>query len=1615
MTSTAERHNPNDTNQCLRRAHSNPKGTRLFLYDLNGPYEDSSSIDVNVEVSASVLLQCVDSNPRFTLQPRRRTIWAYVRSQTPRPAVGDVKAQQIGGKAGVKPGNSTATKSFAADDERQCEQSDVSAVVKENATLRTLSMLNDTVFTDDTPCNESSMTISIKGLIDEVNRDKEISTTNLESLERPSIIPSQRKPSTEVKRDSQLTETIISSKTACPTPNSVARSAPPMLYAQNRDQRVFPKVGSSTLNMSNSSMEQPTTARKNSHKTLWQRLFKRNSKSASKDSEELSKVHSKSRTFRSTSPSLEVVTQKTLTSYKTQSNSTWNAKPNGLSTPPEPFEIAHTEMPHLEEEVVHMVSKGNQTDFPPIKGKSSKTNKNRAPPESSQLFTRHSSSKEAPMSFINPKEGNKQNSIEVSTLNSGKLKRKTSKVISVEVSNSSMASADNDLVCFVQVAKSLSMENTPPTSSKATQEEKGTCSTQKTILTTGQVEECEGTREGSSKRAEFRRANLEIRAPCMSTITPPTNCVDTTDEDDPFASDHFSNVFSAKDSLDLCTWVEKPAHFRIAENNPILRKTEPVSAAGSIPPLLLDETGGPNKLHPKDSLDMYVLDDVDPVKRKPFKNEVRFLLRRKKSKSIQKEKKVPAIDGHRVFPQPQQHLHGKMDFVDAVEELEAQFQLLKRQNSNILANRAVLEGNKLNEEDDNATEINFYTENDDSLLLDQSRPASEPPLDLAPHLHGQQDVVNEELTSFPKVRVFVTSPDSLTHTPIEESSDNSPPVDQTPPTDGPPQFVILSPYCTDVSNHPSVIESIPTIPVNGTNLGSFCCVLPNQSEKQHQSFNSNPNLAFYSLQCGSVMAETHPHSPNLPQQILLLNPIEASSGSPAPTQSPPGCNYLNPGIQFEYPQCRHIDSCSYTDSDEYALSMHHGKIQTGSPNSPPKAMGCTQCDLTTNNQKCLEISHHHLDKAEEPHLIHTHAYPFENSRSPGDIAVRTNYLEHNFGTTNLRCEQTLPPFALKAKMSSTTASTNGSEAVLMNDNQMENPGECSRQASSSSEKGSSTEIEVVDVDDEANFGSPDRYEVDQTGMVIEKISHSLVSFLKLHSTTKHPHYETSTEKKVPDREMVNYAPSITQNMRCNAQADYEVSISVGGNSQADLKVHLESMALPQEDKKGDHSIATPPPSHDTKRSTTGEVEQPRSVEEDTLWIRSSKSIADSEAQSETLKMNVSTISEGEFDKPGIDTGVPKSNQVHHDPVDKNSDGKEDSPAPDTEALEIPPNVATNRNSCDIFNRDGLFLTMDSRQRESGEQSDISEFQNVMVTLKDSPSAPPSSTFKALNVEVKANPAWLCQGMFVRAVKIRNGSRCTEERSRAGKNKGGSPAQLIYRGEIRNQSIPSITINHSDHADFRKAKDGQFILDRSVDVLQPPGNKQEGSDAIDRLSFIRAEEQRADIHGTTTRMMRQDSSFIQGEIDNSFGTYLESTLQKTPESSGKGAHSKNGRNNDAKLDKARRQNCVKSKDLLKALEMKEDIEEIRPKPRRVVSVPASNTLDGGGKGNAPQANTQEMPALIFVPGTRLPTELMKLCDSKVDPSNGWCIMPLPVYRTQHALYAAYAQNFPGFKV
>ncbi|KAL5969961.1 hypothetical protein TSMEX_002281 [Taenia solium] len=1690
---TIECPDPNETYQSLRKAHPTPKGTRLFLYAPNGPCDslrDSSIIDVNDEMSASILLQCIDSNPRDTLQPYRGEIYSYTKQLNLPTHVDDVKNQQTDGRATKRSGVSVAIKSHAPDNRSQRKQSDQNTIKEEDFTLKTLSMLDDTVFMDDTPDNESSMTINLEVLTEEVDKDNGFSGTRLELLKRPSIVPSDRKPSMELKRNSQINVAIVANKTTRRTSEFVEQMSTSLSYAQSYHQGIIPEVGPLTLNMSNSNTERPTLTRKNSHKTIWQRLFRRHSKNASKDSEELSRVNSKSRTLRSTSPSLEVVTQKTLNSFKTQSNNTWNVRQNAFYDPPEPFEIAKTRVPQLKEEIVHMASKGNQTDFMTTKGKSSKKKKTHAPPETPRLVAWQSSSKEGALPSVNPREGNRQNSMELTTMSPEKLKGNSSKVISVEVSNSSIASADTDLVCFVQVAKSVSIENGPPKSYKMAHEEKGTCNTQKTILSTSQLEG-EGVIEGCPKRAECRRANLEIKAPCVSTIT---NCVDTIDEDDPFASDHFSSVFSARDSLDLCTWVEKPTHFKISEDKPISRKTEPSTAAGSIAPLLLEEERCPKILHPKDSLDMYVLEDVDPAKKKPFKNEVKFLLKKKKTELIQKENRMTAVDDPRVLPQPQQKLLQKVDFVDALEELVTQFQHLKRQNSNIIENRTVVEGNKLGEEeDDNITEFNFCTENDDSIFSDQNRPASEPPPALASDLHGQQDVVNEELTSFPKVRVFITSPDSLTHTSVEELSHNSPSIDQASPTDASSQFVIISPYSSDSSNHPSVVGPVPTIPISGANLGAFYCVLPNQSEKQHQAFDSSSNLALHPFQCGSVMyppgvgipmpsllTESHLHCSELPQQGFLLNPVEVSPCSPVcdinelpsiQSQSLPACNLLNPGTQFECPNCRPVHDSNYAASLEgsakYVLPVNHENFQKGSANSAPKFVGCIKSEMMTNNQKHSEISNRTmesievvpflctlntsskvispnssalitehrfvgdkqdkipsseamvsgenapkldiLDKAKGTHPIHIHACSLENNGPSDNAEKRTNYLESNVVTTGC---------ALKTSMSTATGAVDTHflpGADFISGAQVRTPCEYSRQASSPSEKGSCTEIEVIGIDDEANTGDPEHCEVDQSAVLIEKISDSLVSFLKLHSTTRHSRCDANTKKEAPGREVFSFVPNIPQNMRCNRQADYEVSISVGGNSQADLKVRLGSMNLTREGQKEDHSAATPLQKQSTRCGNTGEVEQPRSADEDTLRVPSSKSIADSDIQSETLKLNASTISGGEFDEPVVGSSAPKVSHEQDNQLDKNFDGKEDGPAPETEALEVPLNVATNKNSCDIFNQNGFLLSTDSKQRGLGENADVSEFQNVMVTLKDPPSAAPSSTFKALNVEVKANPAWLCQGMFVRAVKIRKESGYTEGRSGAGENGSVSPASFIYHEEIRNQSIPTIKINHSDHVDSEKSKDGRFILDCSMDVLQPSKIRLEESNVIDHLGFISVEGQSGTIHRPITRILRRDSGFEQCEGDMPLRTSFRSTLQTTPDSSGNGAHTRNGQNNASKMEKFRRRSDIKPNEQVKVLEINEPIEDIRPKPRKLVNAPAFNTSDNSRKRKLSPTNEQEMPALIFVPGTHLPTELMKLYDSKIDHPSGWCIMPLPVYRTQHALYAAYAQNFPGFKV
>ncbi|KAL5106370.1 hypothetical protein TcWFU_008240 [Taenia crassiceps] len=1651
-TPTIKCPNSNDTNKCPQKAHPDPKGTRLFLYDRNGPCDslrDSSITGANDEVSTSGFPRCFDSNPRDTLQLYRGEICAFTKPRNPSPAVNDVKVQTTDKKASIRPGARVAIGSRAPDDRSQCKQSDQNTIKEENAMVKTLSMLDNSVFIDDTLDNESSMTINFKVLTEEVERDNRLSTSRLELLKRPSIIPSERKPSMELKYNSQITEINVAKKTTRRTSEFMEQMSISLSYAQNYHQGIIPNVGPLTLNMSNSITERPIPARKNSHKTIWQRLFRRNSKHASKDSKEPSRINPKSNTPRSTSPSLEVVTQRTLNSFKTQSNNTWNVKQNSFYNPPEPFEIADPQMPHLKEEIVQMASKGNQTQFMPTKGKFPKTNKIHALPEPPQSVAWQPSSKGKDVPSISPTEDNRQNSMELTAVSLEKLKGNSSKVISVEVSNSSIASADTDVVCFVQVAKSVSVENSLPNSCKMAYEAKGTCNTQKTILSVSQVEDANGVSGCCPKRTECRRANLEVKAPCVSTITLPTNCVDTTEEDDPFASDHCSSVFSARDSLDLCTWVEKPKNFKIAEEKLISRRTEAVTAAGSIGPLLLEEKRCSKKLYPKDSLDMYILDDITPIK-----SEVKVLLKKKKTKPIQKENKVSAVDYPQELPQSQQKLQQKMDFVGSVEELAVKFQQLKRQNSNILENRAVLEGNKMSqEEDDNITELNAYTENADSIFLDQNRPASEPPPNLASEWHEQQEMVNEELTSFPKVRVLITSPDSLTHTPVEESSHNSPSIDQAPPTDACPQFMIISPYSADHSNHPSIVGPVP---VNGTNLEALYCVLPNQSEKQHQAFNSSSNLALHPLQCDSIMyppgvgnpmspllAQSHLHSPEVPQQVLFLNPVDMSPCSSAydinelssmQKQTLPVCNLLSPGTQFECPNCRPIHGSNRVafveDSDHYVPPVNHGKSQTGSATSAPSLLGCTESEFISNNQKYSEVFSRtvknrfacdkqdkwpygnamfsgetaaqldNLDKAKETHFIHTHACSLGNDRPSEGAEIGTNYLERNAVTTSC---------ALKTSMSTTNGPVDAHfppDAVFMSGNQARSPCECSRQASSSSDKGSCTEIEVIGIDDEADDGDREHCEVDQSAVLIEKISNSLVSFLELHSTTKHSRCNADTKEEMPGQEVFSFMPNITQNMQCNRQADYEVSISVGGNSQTDLKVCLGSMTLARESQNDGHSVMTPLQRQNAS-CNIGEVEQLRSVDEDTLRVPSSKSTADSEVQSETLKMNVSTISGVEYDEPVASDNVPKASQEQDNQPDKNSDEKE-------EALEVPLNIATNRNSYDIFNRDSSLLSKDSKQGEPGELSEVSEFQNVMVALKESPLTAPSSTFKALNVEVKANPAWLCQGMFVRAVKIRNEGGYAEERSGAGENESISPVSFICHEEIRNQPIPSIKINHSDHLDSEKAKGGRFILNCSMDVLQPSKLRREESDVIDHLGFVSVEGHSGTICGTTTQTLKRDSSFVQRESSIPLRTSFISTLQTTPNGGGNGVHTRNSRDNVSKVEKVRKSD-IKSNEQIKILEMNEPVEGIRPKPRKFIGAPVASSFDSDRKRKLSPTDAQDMPALIFVPGTRLPSELMKLYDSNVDPLNGWCIMPLPVYRTQHALYAAYAQNFPGFRV
>ncbi|KAM7536297.1 hypothetical protein Aperf_G00000085885 [Anoplocephala perfoliata] len=101
----------------------------------------------------------------------------------------------------------------------------------------------------------------------------------------------------------------------------------------------------------------------------------------------------------------------------------------------------------------------------------------------------------------------------------------------------------------------------------------------------------------------------------------------------------------------------------------------------------------------------------------------------------------------------------------------------------------------------------------------------------------------------------------------------------------------------------------------------------------------------------------------------------------------------------------------------------------------------------------------------------------------------------------------------------------------------------------------------------------------------------------------------------------------------------------------------------------------------------------------------------------------------------------------------------------------------------------------SKSMKTRAQSCTSELQNVTIAPKDTLSSASSSSIQALGVEIKANPAWLCQGMCIRTHEACEECRAYfDESLRTDVNIKFSPTSLISCEHIGGKPVVTIKID-----------------------------------------------------------------------------------------------------------------------------------------------------------------------------------------------------------------------------
>ena len=1396
---------PKDTNHFLEPHTFNPKGCRLFLYDPSGPKDsflESSFGDISVDMSESILSKCMDSNPRDMCRPCGKMIITYNESPAPKDELDNTQLQIGVNKSGTKQQRS-------AEAEKQLirlKNSEIHQRTENDSTARTLAMVDDNIFVDETPVNESSMTICLERPDEEGESKNRTSTKELPTI----------KMSTEMLGGIlQANEIIIEDHEI---PDEEPEQVLSLESAPSYQQVFVSGAIAENINGSNSNLEKTLVGGGNSHKTIWQRIFKRNApKCSSKESDDILTMGSKAKPHKNFIPSTNLGLEKTRGDSRNHSSNIRNVDCNA------PLKLMGVQASNTIDSPVRTESKANQTDYLKNRNKLPKLNDiPYYPPEPSKLFQYQS--------FSYRKAGFRS-----TTSEDGKLTTKTPKVISVEVSNATMTSEASDHALFAQVDKPCFIKNISlndfekPIKGNIYDEDhkppqplfvKSQASAEENVMDINKRE--------SYKKKESKCPNLEIKPLQVNTISPPNNYIDTTEEDDPFLSEHFSSVFTTKDSLELCTWVEKQMHSKISDDKTSSRRTDLSTETQN----QATTTRFHGLIHSKDSLEMYDLGGTNPNEKTPFKKEFKFLIKPKRKDDVQS-----TLRGHEKQPR----LQPQKDFGDVVDEISAQFKQLKRQNSNFSggSSRRCEHRQLFEDEQQNMAEHSYETDDDDSSCSNQNQAEFQQVPELIYQPHVQEETGNGESLSFPKVKVFVTSPESPSHTLISESSHISPISDRIFPSGNAsstnsPQFVVI-PSSPIINSRGLASEQLSTFTVGQTNAEFVYQVFPNQAENQFpgmqkQYLYPGSFMTLNSAQCecpvrtaetklkaAMPVNENRLHSSEVSKTILVFNLSELEPVSPdretmdvTSLQDQPQPNY-SPTRLRGHAECenfRKVQGTNYVASGEGTFAFerlpNQGNFHGIAVNVLPKLMECTQHEVGDKYQigpHCARemfdftqgFSTECITNPSSVLSVPTVSYGTTNPRFLDDVldssssAVKEINAEKNVPRNCEDCEikqseaphsrcglldlhrcinenkkldgshhgvaQSKNLFTLST-FTSSHETQNFPETVFINGNQVRNSADSQKHSSMPADQGWRTEVEVVGIDDTINEpGDSDRI---QKVVLIEKISDSLVSFLDRRGST-----ETNLRNERADRELSTLNFSVCPKIKRD-KSDQEVSTSVSGFKQADQKAEWEYQEESCFPKYGsayekrvvlrqvNESTAQMPISKENSETeimcdahigthpntTSGcSYKNANSSPRSSGYSHSVKISLDEGADETVSKKYTSELTMQHFTRK-----TPAHNDTGMKPAQSsctNSEGH--------------PQVSGKVKSGYFANRGEISMCNELRHPE---KSDISDFQKVVVASKDSFSPVTSSAFQALNVEVKANPAWLCQGMSVRAMKTR---------------------------------------------------------------------------------------------------------------------------------------------------------------------------------------------------------------------------------------------------------------------